>query len=355
MVLFVLACCCSLVSPRRPALRMSKSSTPYDTVAAPPTRSSYASLLQPRRRRRQLHLSAAPEDDRPLVPLSPVRQAACVGSLLALFTVNQWSRSLIFYLVDFTDRAGQPAAAVAEASRAFMNVELGFDQAQYGLLASLGFAAVFSFASFLAGLAVDKADARTLLPTSGVLWSLAMLWQAAASSFGDVLGSRFLLGFSQAFCNPAAYVALGRISAPSSRATVLGVYSSGVYIGGGLAALSILLDGPLGWRGVSQLAGATGVGVALIAAVALPSLPPVASEGREEAAGEEAATAQQVGALSSLRDDLSELLAPPVVRWLLAASALRFLAGFALGVWVVPFYRGAPPRRSQPRGAAVCC
>ena len=65
---------------------------------------------------------------------------------------------------------------------------------------------------------------------------------------------------SQAFTNPAALCALGRIVPPQNRATVNGAYSSAVYLGGGLAALSVLIDAQLGWRGLSYLAGELGVG-----------------------------------------------------------------------------------------------
>ena len=37
------------------------------------------------------------------------------------------------------------------------------------------------------------------------------------------------------------------------------------------------------------------------------------------------------------------LLGDVSVRWLLLASAFRFMAGYTIGVWVVPFYRGAFP------------
>ena len=75
--------------------------------------------------------------DRSLVTL-PLALLVCV--LLA--TVNQWSRALIFYVVDFSSGASNAFE--------FINVDLGFDQAQYGLLASIAFSALFAGASLLA-------------------------------------------------------------------------------------------------------------------------------------------------------------------------------------------------------------
>lgn len=52
--------------------------------------------------------------------------------LLLLFTVNQWARSLLFYVVDFSKPLTE------ETARLFMNVDVGFDESQYGILASVG-------------------------------------------------------------------------------------------------------------------------------------------------------------------------------------------------------------------------
>ena len=92
-------------------------------------------------------------------------------------------------------------------------------QASYGLIASLAFSALFASTSLLAGAAVDRVDTRALLAGSGVLWGGAMLLQGHAAAFGELLGSRVLLGFSQAFTNPAALCALGRIVPPQVRRT----------------------------------------------------------------------------------------------------------------------------------------
>jgi MFS family permease len=286
-------------------------------------------------------------DDGTEVQLSAFRRNACVAALLALFTVNQWSRSLVFYVVDFSDKSQLSADALAEASRLFINVDLNFDQAQYGLLASLGFAALFSLTSLLAGRAVDKLDSRWLLAGAGAVWSLAMEWQAVAMRFDDVLGARLLQGFSQAFCNPAAYVALGKITPPESRSTVFGVYSSGVYLGGALAALSILIDASLGWRGLSEVTCVVGLAVALLTAVVLPPLPPVRSADAPSDAQGDAGAAERDsprdGARSSEREwetkgkgsggavardgsfaeSVGELLESEAVLWILLGSTLR--------------------------------
>lgn len=304
-------------------------------------------LWRERRRLPNMSEPSLAAESKAEVIIAEPRRIACIAVLLALFTVNQWSRSLIFYVVDFSDKSQLDANALAEASRLFMNVDLGFDQAQYGLLASLGFAAFFSLTSLIAGSAVDRFDSRWLLMGAGTIWSLAMEWQAAATRFDDVLGARLLQGFSQAFCNPAAYVALGKITPAPSRATVFGIYSSGVYLGGALAALSILIDASLGWRGMSEVTCIIGLVVAALTGTVLPALPPVAADvpargsdgtrrrawsvsrstDAEVAVGSGNArelSEKEVGT-DNLFASISELMKLEAVRWILAGSTFRYV------------------------------
>jgi len=139
------------------------------------------------------------DDGGPLMATSSVYMTLAVLVLLA--TANQWSRAIIFYIVDFSKGArSQPDL--------FINVALGFDEAsygltapnpkpytlnpnpnpklvrphrtltltpalalalalaRYGLIASLAFSALFASTSLLAGAAVDRVDARSLLAGS---------------------------------------------------------------------------------------------------------------------------------------------------------------------------------------------
>ena len=60
----------------------------------------------------------------------PVSLYTTLAVLILLATANQWSRAIIFYIVDFSKGAqSQPEQ--------FINVALGFDEASYGLIASL--------------------------------------------------------------------------------------------------------------------------------------------------------------------------------------------------------------------------
>ena len=281
------------------------------------------------------------EDDTPRPP-PPEPSLTPVLLLGLLFTTNQWARQLPFYTVDFK------APATEEAARMFMNIDIGFDAGQYGVLASIGFAAFFALASLFAGGLTDRVDSRNLLTGTAALWSGATVWQASATSFNEVLASRIVTGIGQAFSNPASYTILSRIYPEDRRASVNGLYASGLYFGGGLAALSVLLDQSIGWRGSFLLVGAISLTAAGVAQTALPPLPPppaVVAKKMIEPVAEESPAVEVVPADEaeepSVISLVSDLIKEPTVSLLLLASTLRFLAGFTIGVWIVPFYREA--------------
>ena len=162
---------------------------------------------------------ANPVEKDEATPAPPAGGGLSVLLLLLLFTVNQWARSLIFYVVDFK------TAPTPEAAFQFMNVDVGFDESQYGILASVGFAALFSVTSLVAGGIVERVDTRNLLTATAVLWSGATVWQGSAQSFTEVLGARMASGVGQAFANPASYTILSRLYPEDRRASVNGLYA----------------------------------------------------------------------------------------------------------------------------------
>ncbi len=66
--------------------------------------------------------------------------------------------------------------------------------------------------------------------------------------FWQVLVARFALGIGEAFCNPPAYSLISDLFPPEKRSTANGIYAFGVYVGGGLASLSTVLNSQFGWR-----------------------------------------------------------------------------------------------------------
>jgi len=111
-----------------------------------------------------------------------------LGLVLPLWLVyisNQWSRSSLYYLVDFS--------STADAMQA-MNVDIGFSEAQYGILASLAFTSLFAFASLAAGIISDRFNRKTITVAAAVAWSVATLGTAFSTSYPEVLAWRVCMG-----------------------------------------------------------------------------------------------------------------------------------------------------------------
>ncbi|KAJ1474188.1 major facilitator superfamily domain-containing protein [Baffinella frigidus] len=259
--------------------------------------------------------------------------------LLAANVHNQWTRALVYYIVSFKVEATEITRHL------YMNIDLGFDETQYSLLASFGFTTFFTLCSLIAGRAADRTDRASIVSIAAVAWSLATLGQGVATTFDWVLGGRALTGAAQAFLTPAAFGLIADRVPNSRLSTANAFYSSGVYLGGALASLSILLDNSLGWRDTSLLCG--GIGplppaqptVKPTAALAMPGgkeLGDVGEEGGEESGGMMEQGQQALAAIGTVLDSR-------FVKLLFVASAFRFCAGYGIGVWKAPFFREAFP------------
>ena len=104
---------------------------------------------------------------------------------------NQWSRSSIYYLVDFSP-GNYGVGNTADPFKA-MNVAIGFSEGQYGLLASLAFTALFAVASLGAGAAADRYDRKLLTTISAVGWSVATVGTAFSTTYTEVLSWRIMM------------------------------------------------------------------------------------------------------------------------------------------------------------------
>ena len=255
--------------------------------------------------------------------------------LLLVYISNQWSRSSLYYLVDFSDSADVSAYTA-------MNVDLGFSQAQYGALASVAFTALFAVASLFAGNFADKNDRRALTAGSAAVWSAATLGTSIATTYEQVVICRIIMGLACAFTTPAAYTLI-RDSVPPSRAAFANsLYGGGIYLGGALASLSILLDNSLGWRGALGGIGLYGVVCALLSVLVLQADPKIIVDDETVNAKISETSSKESGSVTVI-EDAKAVLSTPRVRWLFLASFTRFCSGLCIGVWGAPYFRSAFP------------
>jgi len=290
------------------------------------------------------------QDDKGFLPL-----LGLVIPLLTVFISNQWSRSSLYYLVDFSSSSSSISKSSFVQDRMTnsfyaMNLDIGFDQAQYGLLASLGFTALFAIASLFAGNLADKYNRKYLTVGSAIVWSIATYTTSIASSYDEVFASRVVMGLACAFSTPCGYTLL-KDTVPSSKLSLANsLYGSGVYFGGGLSSLSLLLDERFGWRMTCLSIAGYGLMAALLASLLLPNDPKKYTDidpSKKEPIQEINNQSKMDESNSSLFRDVQEIiLSNKRLQWLFLGSFSRFCAGLCIGVWAAPYYKLAFPNDS---------
>lgn len=268
----------------------------------------------------------------------PIKNYIVLGLLLLAFSSNQWSRQVLYYLCNFTSASSNDATH-------FINAALNFDKDFYAFLASFAFTIVFAFTSLFAGSVADRFNRSYILGVSCLVWSLSTACQSIVSESWQLVPLRVIMGFSQAFYNPAAYTLLSDVFPSNMSSSVNGVLSSGIYIGGGLASLSILIDNQFGWKDTLRIVGGTGI---LISGLLLSLLKdPRKSIDNEKLILDKNIIPSTSSSIASVTADspspaaviidvfrsLQEVIAIPEVRILLFSSFCRFAAGFTIGIW----------------------
>ena len=236
---------------------------------------------------------------------------------------NQWSRSSVYYLVNFSEDA-KPFYS--------MNADIGFTQAQYGLLASVAFSVLFAFASLGAGAAADRFNRKQLTIASMVGWGTATLGTAFSSSYDAVLFWRVIMGLACAFTTPAGYTLINDRVPEDRKSFASSLYGTGVALGGALASLSILLDNQIGWKQTTISIGLVAMVGSCIVLAVLPDDDKYrcAADGSRESGNLQG---------TSLLNDIDQVLSSNRVRWLFLGTFLRFSAGLSIGVWSASFYK----------------
>jgi MFS family permease len=255
----------------------------------------------------------------------------------------------------------------------------------------------FAMAGLVAGRAADLHNRRTIVTLAGLGWSLFVCVQALSSSFPALLVARLGMGLAHAFSGPASLSMVADLFAPEHRGRANGIYTFGIYLGGGLSSLSLAMAGALGWRTASWIIAAVGFAsvAAFYALVSEPRhqaylfdsaavhsghgqagdeqgealLPDARSSGAQaqaqaqaQAPGGYQATATAAAAVAqrgapaqaaqpappkkasvTYAQALSLAWREPSVRLLFLAAPTRFLGGFAIGTFLPQYYRARFP------------
>jgi MFS family permease len=118
-----------------------------------------------------------------------------------------------------------------------IKADLGVSDTQIGLLQGFAFAVFYTLVGIPMGRLADRGDRRRIIAWGVFVWSLATAASGLAKSFGQLFTARVAVGVGEAALGPAAYSMIADQFPPEKRGRALGVYSMGVYLGIGLAAI----------------------------------------------------------------------------------------------------------------------
>ncbi len=135
---------------------------------------------------------------------------------------------LVVYVFNFIDR--QIISILAEEIKA----DLGISDADIGFLYGTAFAVFYAVFGIPLGKLADVWTRKSLISIGLGFWSLMTALSGTSRSFATLATFRFGVGVGEASASPAAFSILSDYFSPRVRATVLAIYSSGVYIGAGI-------------------------------------------------------------------------------------------------------------------------
>ena len=148
--------------------------------------------------------------------------------------------------------------------------------AQVGLLTSV-FLWVYAALSPFAGFLADRYSRSRVIIGSLLAWSAITWLTAHATTFGELLATRALMGISEACYIPAALALITDYHRTTTRSLATGVHMSGIMIGSGLGGLGGWIAERHGWSHAFSIFGLIGIGYAVVVAFFLRDVPRTAT------------------------------------------------------------------------------
>lgn len=139
------------------------------------------------------------------------------------------SLCMLAYIFSFIDR--QVISLLIDPIRA----DLQISDTQFSLLHGLAFAMLYAIAGIPIARLADSRSRPVIISVGIFVWSMATAACGMAKNFVQLFLARMAVGVGEAALSPAAYSMITDSFPKSKLGLALGVYSSGSFLGGGLA------------------------------------------------------------------------------------------------------------------------
>lgn len=147
----------------------------------------------------------------------------------------------IVYVLNFVDRQ------ILSILAADVKRDLDLTDADIGFLFGTAFGVFYSLFGIPLGRLADNWNRVRLITIGLAIWSAMTALSGVARNGAQLTGARIGVGIGEATASPCAYSLLSDYFPKDKRATALAIYSSGIFVGGGL---SLFIGGAIndGWN-----------------------------------------------------------------------------------------------------------
>jgi len=119
-----------------------------------------------------------------------------------------------------------------------IKADLGLSDAQLGLLHGFGFVMFYVLLGVPIGRWVDRSRRGRIVALGALVWTAMTACCGLARNYTTLFAARLGVGAGEATLGPAAFSLIGDAVAPEQQPRALTVYSTGIYIGQGLALVA---------------------------------------------------------------------------------------------------------------------
>ena len=165
---------------------------------------------------------------------------------------------MFVYILNFLDRT------IIYILFPLIKKEMAFSDTQLALLGTTSFVIFYTLLGIPFGRLADKGSRTKIIAIGVAVWSLFSGLTAFADGFWTLFACRVMVGVGEATLGPAAISLLSDYFPPAKRATVTSIYSMGIAIGAGLAALLGGYLSQIGWREAFMIVGFPGIVFAIL-------------------------------------------------------------------------------------------